>query len=126
MSPDRKAHFRPLYPEVEGFPRAEIETIKQRGEQLVSPFWVFSRFGLRYDPQARDLIIAMLSQAPSGNEINFIDTPKGLRIYANNVDPLLEAMDEIYLATLHLLPKTTRTLIDKHFATEKASRDWQK
>lgn len=103
-----------------------MEEIKSRGEKLVSPFWVFSRFGIRYDPKARDLIIAMLSQTSHGNEINFIETPKGLRICANNIDPLLQAMDEIYLSTLDLLPIKTKRAIDGLFAPQKADRDWQK
>ena len=126
MSPDRKLHTRLLYPEMEVFSHGEIEEIKQRGEQLVNPFWVFSRFGLRYIPQARGLIIAMLSQTSHGNEINFVETQKGLRIYANNVDPLLKAIDEIYLSTLDFLPKKTSRAIDGLFAPEKTSRDWQR
>jgi len=120
MLPERKFHSRTLYPEMEVFPREEIEKIKQMGEQLVSPFWVFSRFGLTYAKDKRDLVIAKISQTTHGNEINFLETERGLRICANNVEPLLRAVGEIYLSSLELLPEKTRRAIDKLFVPVKS------
>lgn len=126
MSPDRKPSYRRLYPDVEAFPQIEVEKIKQRGEQLVSPFWVFSRFGLTYPKQNYDLVIARLSQTTHGNELNFRETPKGVRVFANNIDPLLKAMEEIYLSSLDLLPIKTKKYIDKLFKPRNSVQDWQK
>ena len=114
-----KPHSKLLYPEMEIFPIAEVEKIKQRGEQLLSPFWVFSRFGLFYPRENRDLIIAKLSQTTHGNELNFHETSRGIRVFANNVDPLLKAIEEIYLSSLDLLPKNAKKQIDRLFAPQK-------
>nr|MBI5455620.1 hypothetical protein [Candidatus Levybacteria bacterium] len=126
MSPDRKPSYRRLYPDIEMFPQIEVKQIKQRGEQLVSPFWVFSRFGLTYPRQNHDLVIAKLSQTTHGNKLNFQETPKGVRISANNIDPLLKAMEEIYLSSLELLPIKTKKAIDKLFKPQNPAQDWQK
>ena len=106
----------PVEPGIELFPGKIIEDIKKKGNTLVSPFWVLQKFGMTFNKDSRELALARLLQTNYGNEIRLIETKRGKRIYANDVEPLIKAMDSLYPTIEYDLgPKAFKRFVERIF-----------
>ncbi len=93
----------PLSPEIQAkldmgtaLYEADLASIRTHGKQLVSPFWALSKLGARFTPEGRKVVKERLLQSGKAQNVGFVDTKRGLRFPAENIDALDEAFGAVF------------------------------
>lgn len=102
----------------ENFPMDELRKIQNKENRLLDPFKTLSNYGfcVKDTKEARDIVLAEISQTRFGPQINMIDSEHGIRIYGKDIIPFLKAATEIYLNTIDLWTDEAKKEFDKIFS----------